>query len=69
MIFDMNNKEIINTKKNKLSKQILGQFYTTNQEYILQGMQIPKNIENSDSIPKILLIKCKVKIRENIIMC
>ena len=25
---------------------MLGQFYTTNQEYILQGMQIPKNIEN-----------------------
>jgi len=27
--------------KKKESKQILGQFYTTNQEYILQGMKIP----------------------------
>jgi hypothetical protein len=36
----------VNKKKNKLSKQILGQFYTTNQEYILQGMKIPDNIKN-----------------------
>lgn len=36
----------INEKKNKLSKQMLGQFYTTNQEYILQGMTIPNNIKN-----------------------
>jgi hypothetical protein len=28
------------------NKQILGQFYTTNQEYILQGMKIPDNIKN-----------------------
>ena len=41
----MNNK-IMNNKKNKLTKQILGQFYTTNQEYILQGMVIPNNIKN-----------------------
>jgi len=27
-------------------KQIFGQFYTTNQEYILQGMKIPDNIIN-----------------------
>jgi hypothetical protein len=33
-------------EKNKLSKQILGQFYTTKQEYILQGMNIPTNITN-----------------------
>ena len=57
MIVGMNNEEIINNdeiiipipndeKKNKLSKQILGQFYTTNQEYILQGMNIPNNIKN-----------------------
>jgi len=57
MIVGMNNEEIINKdeiivpiqaneKKNKLSKQILGQFYTTNQEYILQGMKIPNNIKN-----------------------
>ena len=31
---------------NKTNKQILGQFYTTNQEYILQGMNIPNNIKN-----------------------
>ena len=36
----------INEKKNKLSKQMLGQFYTTNHEYILQGMKIPNNIKN-----------------------
>jgi hypothetical protein len=36
----------INEKKIKLSKQILGQFYTTNQQYILQGMKIPDNIKN-----------------------
>ena len=54
---DMNNKETVNNdeiivpvqasgKKNKLSKQILGQFYTTNQEYILQGIKIPNDIKN-----------------------
>tara|TARA_X000000368_G_scaffold235906_1_gene186366 strand:+ start:354 stop:1433 length:1080 start_codon:yes stop_codon:yes gene_type:complete len=32
--------------ENQLSKQILGQFYTTNQEYILQGMKIPHNIKH-----------------------
>jgi len=58
MIVDMNNEKNINNniiiiknentdvKKNKLSKQILGQFYTTNHEYILQGMKIPNNIKN-----------------------
>ena len=56
MIVGVNNSEIINNeeivpvqvnkKKNKLSKQILCQFYTTNQEYILQGMKIPDNIKN-----------------------
>ena len=35
-----------NKQKNKLCKQNLGQFYTTNQEYILQGMQIPDGIKN-----------------------
>jgi hypothetical protein len=29
-----------------MSKKVLGQFYTTNQEYILQGMIIPDNIKN-----------------------
>uniref|UniRef100_A0A6C0DXH6 Uncharacterized protein n=1 Tax=viral metagenome TaxID=1070528 RepID=A0A6C0DXH6_9ZZZZ len=29
----------------KSNKQELGQFYTTNQEYILQGMKIPDNIK------------------------
>jgi len=36
----------IKEKEKKLSKQILGQFYTTNHEYILQGMTIPNNIKN-----------------------
>ena len=31
---------------NKTNKQILGQFYTTNQEYILQNIKIPDNIKN-----------------------
>jgi hypothetical protein len=35
------NKDISDEKK-----QTLGQFYTTNQEYILQGIKIPKNIKN-----------------------
>jgi hypothetical protein len=43
---DQSNDVVITKKKNKLTKQILGQFYTTNQEYILQGMNIPKNIKN-----------------------
>lgn len=47
----MNKEVIINSNdkiKNKimLSKQVLGQFYTTKQEYILQGMKIPNNIKN-----------------------
>lgn len=29
-----------------MSKQTLGQFYTTNQEYILQGFKIPESIQN-----------------------
>jgi hypothetical protein len=32
--------------KNKKHKQNLGQFYTTNYEYILRGMKIPSNIKN-----------------------
>ncbi|ARF10358.1 DNA or RNA methylase [Hokovirus HKV1] len=36
----------VNTKKEKTQKQNLGQFYTTNQDYILQGLFIPDNIEN-----------------------
>ena len=41
--------ENINDNSNKINKnykQILGQFYTTNQEYILQGIKIPDNIKN-----------------------
>lgn len=38
-------KNIIDEKNVKLSKQNLGQFYTTNQEYILQGMKIPIDIK------------------------
>lgn len=33
-------------KTNIQKKQILGQFYTTNQDYILQGMNIPENIKH-----------------------
>jgi len=40
------NAVLVNKKKNKLSKKNLGQFYTTNQEYILQGIKIPNNITN-----------------------
>jgi hypothetical protein len=32
--------------ENKKVKQMLGQFYTTNQKYILQGMSIPNNVIN-----------------------
>ena len=41
-------KQIINKfdNKNQVSKQSLGQFYTTNQEYILQGINIPSSIKN-----------------------
>ena len=31
---------------NQCHKQKLGQFYTTNHEYILQGMKIPDTIKN-----------------------
>ena len=41
----MSKKQITNDKKNA-SKQVLGQFYTTRHEYILQGMKIPDNIKN-----------------------
>jgi len=41
---DNNNKHM--NKKNKSSKQVLGQFYTTNHEYILQGIKIPYNIKD-----------------------
>ena len=47
-IINLENNEIdlsVKTKK-KTTKQTLGQFYTTNQEYILQGMTIPCNIKN-----------------------
>ena len=39
----MNKKQTIINKNNKY---IYGQFYTTNQKYILQGMKIPDNIKN-----------------------
>jgi len=43
----MNNEEILNnTKQKKITKQILGQFYTTHHEYILQNMKIPDYIIN-----------------------
>lgn len=51
----MNNKEKIvkRTKKNQISnqednkeiKQKLGQFFTTNYEYILQDLKVPKEIK------------------------
>lgn len=37
---------LVNTKKKNTSKQILGQFYTTHFEYILQNMKIPDYIIN-----------------------
>ncbi len=39
----MTSKKCINEKS---SKQVLGQFYTTNYEYILQGMKIPNNVKH-----------------------
>jgi len=42
----MNNKESNIDTKIKNNKKLLGKFYTTNQEYILQGMKIPENIKN-----------------------
>ena len=36
----------IDSDENKKTKKVLGQFYTTNQEYILQGFFIPVNIIN-----------------------
>ena len=41
----MNNDENMNNEI-KLSKKKLGKFYTTNQEYILQGFFIPDKIKN-----------------------
>lgn len=35
----MNKKQV-----NKMNKKVLGQYYTTNHEYILQGIEIPENI-------------------------
>jgi len=51
----MNNEESLNNesiiqlnsiKKKNINKQMLGQFYTTHHEYILQGMKIPDYIIN-----------------------
>lgn len=43
----MNNEESLNnSKQKKITKQILGQFYTTHHEYILQNMKIPDSIIN-----------------------
>ncbi len=36
----------VNSKKKNINKQILGQFYTTHHEYILQNMKIPYSITN-----------------------
>ena len=49
MINTINNEDTIllsNTKEKNITKQILGQFYTTHHEYILQGMKIPDSIIN-----------------------
>jgi hypothetical protein len=37
---------LVNSKEKNINKQILGQFYTTHHEYILQNMNIPDNIIN-----------------------
>ena len=45
----MNNESIIpinSSNQKKITKQILGQFYTTHNEYILQNMKIPDSIIN-----------------------
>ena len=36
----------VSIKKQDINKKLLGQYYTTNQKYILQGMKIPDNITN-----------------------
>ena len=41
-------------KQSTMSKSELGQFYTTNYEYILSNMKIPNNVKKS----KILCRKC-----------
>ena len=46
IIMNKKNKENKENKENKISKKVLGQFYTTNHEYILQGIKIPDNIKN-----------------------
>jgi len=45
-IIDNINEEKINKKKDNINKKTLGQFYTTNHIYILQGMKIPDNIKD-----------------------
>ena len=49
-IIILDNKKKINKKqslnKQDTNKQELGQFYTTNYEYILQGLHIPKKVKN-----------------------
>jgi hypothetical protein len=37
---------LVNSKEKNINKQILGQFYTTHHEYILQNMKIPDSIIN-----------------------
>ena len=37
---------IVSKSKQTKKKQILGQFYTTNQEYILQDIKIPSHVKN-----------------------
>ena len=37
---------IVSKSKQTKKKQVLGQFYTTNQEYILQDIKIPSQIKN-----------------------
>ena len=45
-IINNSDNNIDDSNKKKLKKKSLGQFYTTHQEYILQGMKIPDNIKN-----------------------
>ena len=45
-MFNNSNMNEIKKKNNNSNKQSLGQFYTTNCEYILQGMKIPNNVKH-----------------------
>lgn len=64
----MSKKQITNDKKNA-SKQVLEQFYTPRQEYILQGIKILDNIKNIvESVSKNSII-AKNGVRAEVAIC